>query len=315
MVASGQVWPSMGMGVEKAILAQRESAPVRRIELQKSPERFAEPTPLGLIGLAIGCASLLPVAFGVKLGPAGLETAAVFCLLFGGGCQLLAGLMNYANKNLLGGTVFTAFAFNWALNAWALWSLSRGVVPDHATVLATEAASLLLFVPLTYAFGFHSSLLFAFLLDIDVLYALKLLRGYGHVSGLELPIAVTTLLLGAIALWIALAQLVNPVVKKPLFRVPGPLFKAPAGPTFDWSLRRTLFEKLYAHWQKNGFEPLGSSALEAELGSVLGGRALGPELEYLAERGAVAVSDDGGAVRITATGIDLHEQLVLGKYG
>lgn len=315
MVVSGHVWPSMGVREDKGLLAKREATPVQRIELAKSHERFAEPTPLGLIGLAIGCASLLPVAFGAKLTPAGLETAAVFCLLFGGGCQLLAGLLNFANKNLLGGTVFTAFAFNWALNAWALWSLSRGVVPDHATVLATEAASLVLFIPLTYAFGFHSSLLFAFLLDIDVLYALKLLKGYGHVSGLETPIALTTLLLGGIALWIALAQLVNPVVKKPLFRVPGPLFKAPAGPTFDWSLRRTLFATLYAHWEKNGFAPVKSAALETELSGVLRGRALGPELEYLAERGAVALSEDHESVRITATGIDLHEQLVLGKYG
>src|SRR5215211_2053937 len=76
---------------------------------------FADPTPLGLIGLAIGCAALLPIALGVKVGASGLITAAVFCGLFGGGCQLIAGLLNLANKNSLGGTVFTAFAFNWAV--------------------------------------------------------------------------------------------------------------------------------------------------------------------------------------------------------
>lgn len=187
---------------------------------------FADPTPLGLIALSIGCAALLPIAFGRALTPAAFLTAAVFSALFGCGGQLLAGLLNLANKNLLGGTVFTAFAFNWAVNAWVLWSLSRGAPPDHQILLATEAASLVLFVPLTYAFGFHSKILFAFLLDIVVLYVLKLIKGYGHVSGLELPIALATLVLGVISLYIALAMLVNPVVGRAVFPVPGPLFVA-----------------------------------------------------------------------------------------
>ncbi len=190
--------------------------------------RFADGTPLGLIGLALGCAALLPIAFRAKVGASGLVTAAVLCGLFGGGCQLVAGLLNLANKNLLGGTLFSAFAFNWALNAWALWSLGHGVVPDQAALLATEGASLLLFVPLTYAFGHHSALLFAFLLDIDIIYALKLLAGYAHVDGTAMPIAVATLVLGGIAIWLALALLVNPIAGRRIFPVPGPLFHAKA---------------------------------------------------------------------------------------
>jgi succinate-acetate transporter protein len=187
---------------------------------------FADPTPLGLIALAMGCAALLPLAFGVTTSRAALETGAVFCILFGCGGQLLAGVLNLANKNLLGGTVFTAFAFNWAVNAWVLWSLSRGAPPDHHVLLATEAASLVLFLPLTYAFGFHSKILFAFLLDIDLLYVFKLARGYGHVTGLETPIALATLGLGAISLYIALAMLVNPTAGRAVFPIPGPLFGA-----------------------------------------------------------------------------------------
>src|SRR5512143_175325 len=61
-------------------------------------EAVADPTPMGLLGLAIGCAALTPIAFGKSLTPAGLETAAVFCLLFGAGCQAFAGLLNLANR-------------------------------------------------------------------------------------------------------------------------------------------------------------------------------------------------------------------------
>ncbi len=64
------------------------------------------------------------IAFGASLTPAGLRTAAVFCLLFGAGGQLLAGLGNLLNKNLYGGTLFTSFAFNWVINV--VDNLSRG---------------------------------------------------------------------------------------------------------------------------------------------------------------------------------------------
>src|ERR1700678_4064814 len=91
---------------------------------------FAESTPLGLLGLAVGCAALTPVAFGVALTPEALQTAAWFCLLFGGAGQFLAGMMALANKNLLGGTLFTTFAFNWVMNWWALRELAAGRLPD-----------------------------------------------------------------------------------------------------------------------------------------------------------------------------------------
>ena len=100
-------------------------------------ELVADPTPMGLLGLAIGCAALTPIAFGRSLTPAGLETAAVFCLLFGAGCQAFAGLLNLVNRNLYGGTLFLTFAFNWVVNAWALHSLAKGFVPDATVVFAT----------------------------------------------------------------------------------------------------------------------------------------------------------------------------------
>ncbi|MBK6694602.1 MAG: hypothetical protein IPG50_20685, partial [Myxococcales bacterium] len=48
--------------------------------------------------------ALLPIAFAGWVAPAhftaALKTAAVFSLLFGGGCQLVAGLMLFGNKNV-----------------------------------------------------------------------------------------------------------------------------------------------------------------------------------------------------------------------
>ena len=135
---------------------------------------IADPTPIGLICLAIGCAALVPIAFGASLTPSGLKTAAMFCLLFGAGGQLVAGLGSLLNRNLYGGTLFTSFAFNWVINWWALDSLSRGQVPDATVVFAVDVCFLIVFLAFTYGFGFFSSLLMAFLVDIDLLYIARI---------------------------------------------------------------------------------------------------------------------------------------------
>ena len=287
-------------------------------------EVFAEPTPLGLIGLAIGCAALTPIAFGHRLTPAGLGTAAVFCLLFGAGCQLLAGLMSYVNQNLYGGTLFTAFAFNWTLNWWVLASLAKGSVPDPVIVHATELASLVIFVVFTYGFGFYSKLLFAFLVDIDLLYACKAGNALAATRMFDLPIALFTVGLGALSLWIAFALLINPTAGRQVFPVAGPLFSAPARRQFDTSLRQGIFTVLYGHWKEHAFRPMPLEELESGLverglhGDRAGSRLL-PDLEYLAELGGVVLARPGGdpatvpLVRLSAAGIDFYEQVVLKK--
>jgi succinate-acetate transporter protein len=188
------------------------------------PVPFAEPTPLGLFGLAIGCGALLPIAFGVTMSPEALRTASMFCLLFGAGGQLLAGLMSLANKNTLGGTLFTTFSFNWVMNWWALSGLAEGKVPDAKVVLAVDVTFLVIFVVLTYAFGFFSKLLFAFLLDIDLLYVARIARELTHAPALGLVVALATVVLAGIALWIAFATILNPIAGRAVFALPGPLF-------------------------------------------------------------------------------------------
>jgi uncharacterized protein len=290
---------------------------VRKVELSGKHEVFAEPTPLGLIGLAIGCAALTPIAFGRSLTPAGLETAAMFCLLFGGGCQLVAGLMNYANKNLFGGTILTAFSFNWAMNAWTLHAFASGRPPDHEIMLAVDAVSLLIFVVITYGFGFFSSLLFAFLLDIDLLYACKVHDGVTGTRLLATPIAALTVVLGLLALWIAFAGLINPTSGRAIFRIPGPLFTPVKKPGFDWSLRYALFEVLFQHWSSHAFKTMAFDDLKGRMAARVGERNILPDLAYLIELGAVVVTtanDELVTVRLSAEGIDLYEQLVLKKY-
>jgi len=294
---------------------------LKKLDLGAHKEVFAEPTPLGLIGLAIGCAALTPIAFGYSLTPAGLKTAAVFCLAFGAGCQFLAGMMNFANKNLWGGTILTAFSFNWLLNWWALDGMATGLVPDHNILFAVDALFLVIFVVLTYGFGFFSKLLFFFLFDIDLLYVCKVLRAVidpksGLNAALGVAVAVFTIGLGLLALWIAFATMMNPTVGRPLFKVPGPMFFAPPKASFDFTLRRAIFDALYGQFLKHAFEPLTLADLEKQVAEKAAGKSLLPDLHYLAERGGVALTLAGKAVesvRLTADGIDVYEQDVLKK--
>ena len=128
-------------------------------------------------------------------------------------------------SNLLGGTLFTTFAFNWAINYLTLKGLSEGQAPDPQVVLAVDGCFLVIFLVLTFAFGFFSKLLFAFLLDIDLLFACRIAREITHARALGLPIALATVALLGIALWLAFAVLVNSAAGRTVFAVPGPLFQ------------------------------------------------------------------------------------------
>jgi len=187
--------------------------------------RIADPTPIGLICLAIGCAALVPIAFGASLSPAGFRTAAVFCLLFGAGGQLVAGLGSLLNHNLYGGTLFTSFAFNWVINWWVLDGASRGQAPDPGIVVAVDICFLVVFLAFTYGFGFFSWLLMAFLIDIDLIYAARILRHFGGAEWLAAVIGVCTVGLAVLSLWIAFALLLNPVAGRAVFAFPGPAFR------------------------------------------------------------------------------------------
>jgi len=187
---------------------------------------FGDPTPLGLFGLAIACASLLPVAFGVKeaMTPDALRTAAWFCLLFGAACQFLAGMMSFANKNTLGGTLLTTFSFNWVMNWWGLSELSQGRIPSSAVILAVDVCFLVVFVVMTYAFGFFSRLLFVFLLDIDALYVLRIAKEVLHVPALGLGVALATVLLTGISLYIAFSLVLASASGRVILPIGGPIF-------------------------------------------------------------------------------------------
>jgi succinate-acetate transporter protein len=295
---------------------------IRKIDVGLSPSRepLGNPTPLGLLGLALGCAALTPAGFGYALTPGGLTTAAVWALLFGAGCQLLCGVLSFVNRNTFGATIFTAFSFLWMVNAWSLRSMAQGVMPDHAVGLATELALFVIFAVLTYGFGYFTSVLFAFLVDIDLLFACRIARSLTSSPLLDPVIGVLTVAMGLLALWLAFAALINPVAGKEIFKLGSPLFRPPKKKSFDWRIRYNLFEILYHHWRQRAFAKMPFAELRAAMTEAVGPDDIVPDLFYLCDFGCLvlehAPADEGTivAVRLNAAGIDLYEQIALKKY-
>ncbi|MBF0406293.1 MAG: hypothetical protein HQM10_02980 [Candidatus Riflebacteria bacterium] len=295
---------------------------INKVELKSNShhEVFGNPAPLGLIGLSVACSALIPISLGFGLTKNGLITAGLFALLFGACCQFLAGMMDFANKNSFGGTIFTAFSFNWAINGVVFLGASYGYAPDHHIMLGVETTFLVIFVFLTYGFGHFSKLFFFFLLDIDFLYICKILKNISGAGFLDYPIALFTILLTLISIWLTLATLMNPVVGRELFKIGGPMFFVNRGRKFDWTVRKKIFEVLFLQWRDNAFKEMTFVDFEKRMKAGLGPKNTIPELYYLMELGAINLSFETEnnetikSLRLTSSGIDLYEQLILRKY-
>ena len=124
----------------------------------------ADPTPLGLMGLAVVTMVASAAKLGIVSNVAWVLPWALFC---GAGAQVVAGVLDYLHKNIFGGTVFCAFGFfwfgvgmSWMIKAGAFGEgLAAGVDPlaigiaffayflfAVAATIAASSANLFLFV-------------------------------------------------------------------------------------------------------------------------------------------------------------------------
>ena len=300
---------------------------IKKVELGSSGHHgvFGNPAPLGLLGLAVSCAALTPVAFGYGLDsnghpiPCVFFTTGVFLLLFGFATHLITGIMDFANKNAYGGTIFSAFAFNWLAGSIGNFAVAFNYHLDHNIILATEVVLMAIFIFLTYGFGFFSKALFFFLLDIDLLFICKLAKGFSKSHIFDMPIAIFTIILGLIGLWLALGGLINPITGKEFFPVGRPVFSVPKT-RFDFAVRQSISNFLYIHWQKEAYKEMNFETLKEKVKEATNIENISPDLFYLEEYGTIHMTLDDKdehkikSLRLTAGGIDLHEQLVLKKY-
>ena len=108
-------------------------------EIKKVQEVVANPSALGLFGLAI----VTLVASSQKLGITGGDTHSValvlpWAIFLGALAQLMAGIYDFKHNNTFGATAFSAYAFFW-LGVAMTWMIKLGIFGQAAAATADTA--------------------------------------------------------------------------------------------------------------------------------------------------------------------------------
>lgn len=172
----------------------------------------ADPTPLGLTGLAM----VTLVAASQKLGwTTGLSMAIPWAIFLGGLAQLMASVYDFKHNNLFGATAFGIYGFFW-ISVAASWMIKMGVcgptlmaaVDVHQLGVAF-VGYLIISVFLTIAALKTNKALIAIMVLIDVLFIGLSLDSFGMGEYWHTIAAWTELLISLIGFYAAGANLLN----------------------------------------------------------------------------------------------------------
>ena len=172
----------------------------------------ADPTPLGLTGLAM----VTLVAASQKLGwTTGLSMAIPWAIFLGGLAQLMASVYDFKHNNLFGATAFGLYGFFW-ISVAASWMIKMGVlgqtlagaVDVHQLGFAF-VGYLIISVFLTIAAFKTNKALIAIMVLIDVLFLGLSLDSFGMGEYWHTIAAWTELIISMIGFYAAGANLLN----------------------------------------------------------------------------------------------------------
>jgi Predicted membrane protein len=172
----------------------------------------ADPTPLGLTGLAM----VTLVAASQKLGwTTGLSMAIPWAIFLGGLAQLMACVYDFKHNNLFGATAFGLYGFfwvsvaaSWMIKMGALGQTLAGAVDVHQLGFAF-VGYLIISVFLTIAALKTNKALIAIMVLIDVLFIGLAMDSFGMGEGWHTVAAWTELTISMIGFYAAGANLLN----------------------------------------------------------------------------------------------------------
>jgi succinate-acetate transporter protein len=172
----------------------------------------ADPTPLGLTGLAM----VTLVAASQKLGwTTGLSMVIPWAILLGGLAQLMASVYDFKHNNLFGATAFGLYGFFW-ISVAGSWMIKMGVC--GATLMAAVdvhqlgvafVGYLIISIFLTIAALKTNKALIAIMVLIDVLFIGLSLDSFGMGEYWHTIAAWTELIISIIGFYAAGANLLN----------------------------------------------------------------------------------------------------------
>ncbi|MDR3273233.1 MAG: acetate uptake transporter [Flavobacteriaceae bacterium] len=143
------------------------------METHQVKVQVADPTPLGLFGLAL----VTLVASSQKLGwTEGLSFVIPWALFLGGMAQIIASFFDFKHNNLFGATAFCAYGLFWVAVSTA-WLMKMGILGETLAAAADGKqlgvafiGYLLLSIPLTISTLKMSVVMFVLMADICLLF-------------------------------------------------------------------------------------------------------------------------------------------------
>ena len=288
------------------------------------------PTPIGLMGLALGCAALAPS----ELGLTDVSDPAiwVWMLITAGALQIYAGVMDLINRNVLGATSFTIYGTLWLISGWMLSS---------EAVFGTTAAEVKGYIYLVFlAFTLFMTIGFATVSrTLTIVFAAFIVIFTVEIAAAFIPslhgFALTTAgllhtLSAVLCLWAAAGSVLNPLLGRNIFpqgHAPLAVSHSPVPEVDDFEslvhhlrLRKRIVSELYHFWEANAWDWMPTSDVSRSLS--LPPEQLAPDFWYLYQKGFVGLDEDYTRehpqdpkhVRITSDGIDYYRELQMGKF-
>jgi uncharacterized protein len=188
----------------------------------------ADPTPLGLTGLAM----VTLVAASQKLGwTTGLSLAIPWAIFLGGFAQLMACIYDFKHNNLFGATAFGIYglfwisvATSWMIKMGALGQTLAGAVDVHQLGFAF-VGYLIISVFLTVAAFKTNKALIAIMVLIDVLFIGLALDSFGMGEYWHTIAAWTELTISLIGFYAAGANLLNKMYGRKILPLGSPIWQ------------------------------------------------------------------------------------------
>lgn len=296
----------------------------------RKEEFLGNPTPIGLMGLAFGCAALAPAEIGWTL--PNDPRIWLWMLLFGGALQIWAGVVDLINRNVLGATAFTLYGALWLISG-----LQMGIPSDPMVKVYIYIFFLAFTVWMTIGFMTVSLNLSIVFVDFIFIFLLEIAAGIQPSLHHSVSPIVGVLHLAAAVqvVWAAAGGVLNSLLGRNLF-VQGepPLHRQRQDENASsdsisndfgslrhhLELREQIVRVLYQWWEENGDAWSSSLDICGRLNRTAS--ALRPDFWYLYRKAYVEMDereyeehpDAPKKVRLTASGIDYYGQMQMRKF-
>jgi len=198
------------------------------METQQVKIQVADPTPVGLFGLAL----VTLVASSQKLGwTEGLSFVIPWALFLGGIAQIIAAIYDFKHNNIFGATAFTSYGLFW-IGVCASWLIKMGVfgqtlasAVDGKQLGVAFIGYLLISIPLTISTLKMSVVMFVLMADICLLFLSLSLGTLGFGDSWMAIAGYSELTISLLSFYALSAKYLSVFFGKPILPVGNPLMK------------------------------------------------------------------------------------------